>query len=77
MYHEELHVSTPPAESVEPMHASSSLLQCLWNHQLELQDQLDQQLSPSELLKGEKVLSRYQFPSEILWISERLSLPQR
>jgi hypothetical protein len=33
-------------------------------------------MSPSELLKGEKVLSHCQSPSEILWIFERLSLLQ-
>jgi hypothetical protein len=34
-------------------------------------------MSPFELLKGEKVLSHCQSPSEILWIFERLSLLQR
>jgi hypothetical protein len=56
---EELHVPLPPAEFVEPRQAFYGLLQCLWEHQLELQDQLgqlDQWLSPSELLKGEKVV---------------------
>jgi hypothetical protein len=33
-------------------------------------------LSPSELLKGEKVLSHCQSPSEILWFFEKLSLLQ-
>jgi hypothetical protein len=33
-------------------------------------------MSSSEMLKGEKVLSHCQSPSEILWIFERLSLLQ-
>jgi hypothetical protein len=33
-------------------------------------------MSPSEVLKGEKVLSNCQYPSEILWIFERISLLQ-
>jgi hypothetical protein len=33
-------------------------------------------MSPSKLLKGEKVLSYCQYPYEILWIFERLSLLQ-
>jgi hypothetical protein len=33
-------------------------------------------MSPSELLKGEKVLSYFQSLSKILWIFERLSLLQ-
>jgi hypothetical protein len=70
----------PPANFVEPRKVFYGLLQCLWEHQLEKLDQLDQPdqwLSPSELLKGEKVLSHCQYPSEILWIFRRLSLPQR
>jgi hypothetical protein len=42
MYHEELHVPLPPTESFETMHASFGLVQCLWEHQLELWDQIYQ-----------------------------------
>jgi hypothetical protein len=54
---EELHVPLPPAEFVEPRKAFYGLLQCLWVYQLEQLDQQKQWLSPSELIKGEKVLS--------------------
>jgi hypothetical protein len=55
---EELHVPLPLAEFVEPRQAFYGLLQCLWEYQLEQLDQLETQwLSPSELLKGKKVLS--------------------
>jgi hypothetical protein len=54
MFLEELHDPLPPAEFIEPKKSFYGLLQCLSGYQLE---QLEQLLSPSELLKGEKVLS--------------------
>jgi hypothetical protein len=42
---------------VDPRQAFYALLQYLWAYQLEQLNRLEYCLSPSELLKGEKVLS--------------------